>query len=70
MARSLEAVQEDKKFVLDRHKHSTQARFVTDERDHSADIKQMVKDVLAQLSQDVKYGQSVRKRPPTLGQGE
>ncbi len=46
---------------------ATQACFIADERDHSSDTKQLVKDVLAQLSRDVQSGQSVRKRPPTLG---
>ncbi len=49
VARSLEAVQEDEKFRPRGHKPSTQARFVTDEHDHSPDTKQLVKDVLAQL---------------------
>ncbi len=50
VARSLEAVQEDEKFHPRGHKPSTQARFVTDERDHSPDTKQLAKDVLPQLS--------------------
>ncbi len=37
------------------------------ELDHSPDTKQLVKDILAQLSRDVKSGQSVRQRPPTPG---
>ncbi len=67
VARSLEAVQEDEKFHPRGHNRSTQARFVADERDHSPDTKQLVKDLLALLSRDVKSGQSVRKRPPTPG---
>ncbi len=67
VARSLEAVQEDEKFRPQGHKPSTQARFVADERDHSPDTKQLVKDVLSQLSRDAKSSQSVRQRPPTLG---
>ncbi len=67
VARSLEAVQEDEKFRRRGHKPSTQACFVTDERDRMPDTKQMVKDVLAYLSRDVKSGQSVPKRPPTPG---
>ncbi len=50
VAQSLEAVQEDEKFRPQGHKPSTQARFVADEHDHSPDTKQLVKDVLAQLS--------------------
>ncbi len=50
----LEAVQEDENFRPRGNKPSTQARFV-------ADTKQLVKDVLAQLSQDAKSGQSVRQ---------
>ena len=67
VARLLEAVQEDEKFRPRGHKPSTQACFVADERDHLPDTKQLVKDVLTQLSRDVKSGQSVRKRPPTPG---
>ena len=48
-----QCVQEDEKFRPRGHKPSTQARFVTDVRDHSPDTKQLVKDVLAQLSRDV-----------------
>ncbi len=61
VARSLQAVQEDEKFHHRGHKPSTQARFVADERDHSPDTKQLVKDVLAQLSRHAKSGQSVRQ---------
>ncbi len=61
VARLREAVQEDEKFRPRGHKPSTQA----DNRDHSPYTKQLVKDVLAQLSQDVKSSQSVRQRPPT-----
>ncbi len=67
MALSLEAVQEDEKFRPRGHKPSTQAPFITDEREQLPDNKQLVKDVLARLSRDVKSGQSVWKRPPTPG---
>ncbi len=68
VARSLEAVQEDEKFHPRGHKSSSQARFIADERDHSPDTKQLVKDVLAQLSRDVKSsGQSVGPQLPTPG---
>ena len=67
VARSLEAAQEDEKFHPPGHKPSTQALFVADERDHSPDTKQLVKDLLAQLSRDFQSGQSVRKQPPTPG---
>ena len=63
----LEAVQEVEKFHPRGHKHSTQARFVADERDQSPDTKQLVKDMLEYLSQDAKPGQSVHKRPPIPG---
>ncbi len=49
VARSLEAVQEEEKFVLGGHKPSTQAHFVTDEHDQSPDTKQLVKDMMARL---------------------
>ncbi len=59
VAESLEAVQEDEKFCPGGHKPSTQACFIADEHNHLPDTKQLVKDVLAQLSRDVKSGQSV-----------
>ena len=67
VARSLEAVQEDKNFRPRGHKPSAQTGFIADERDHLPDTKQLVKDVLAQLSRDAKSGHSVRQRPPTSG---
>ncbi len=67
VAQSLEAVQEDERFCPRGHKPSTQAHFVTDERDQSPDTKQLVKDVLAQLSRDRRSSQSVRKWPPNPG---
>ena len=67
VTRSLEAVQEDEKFRPRGHKPSTQARFIADQHDHLPDSKQLVKDVLTQLSPDVQSGQSVLKRPPTHG---
>ncbi len=56
VARSLEAVQEDEKFRPRGHKPSIQAHFVADERDQLPNTKQLVKDVLAHLSWDVKSG--------------
>ncbi len=67
MARSPEAVQDEEKFRPRGHKPSLQARFVTGKRDQSPDTNQLVKDVLAHLSQNSKSSQSVRKRPPTPG---
>ncbi len=43
VAQLLEAVQEDEKFRPRGHKPNTQERFVTDERDHSPDTKQLVR---------------------------
>ncbi len=57
--RSLEAVQEEEEFRHRGHKHSSQARFVTDEHDQSPDTKQLVNDMLAYLGRDSKSRQSL-----------
>ncbi len=68
VARSLEAVRkkEEKQYFRGR-KPALQARFVTDERTHSSDADELVKEVLAQLRRDKRERRDTRSRPPTPG---